>query len=73
MTEGYEEGRDPVGTRVLLECGHRLALPWNVAPEAAVADLLRHRATCGSEASSEFVSGGWSSIPAWLPVPEARR
>ena len=46
MTTGNEEPEAPIGSSVVMECGHRIRLPWGCPPEAVGADLLHHRETC---------------------------
>lgn len=48
---------EAVGTNVRLECGHCLELPWGLAPEAAIADLLQHRASCRAAADDPAGDG----------------
>jgi len=73
VTDPEEEGASPVGTQALLGCGHRIRLPWDLAPEAAVADLLRHEQVCYAGVDRRGPSGMVPLSTAWLPFPQARR
>ena len=53
MSEGSEEGSEPGGTSVRMECGHRIRLPWGVPPAAAVAELLHHRGECSAATAQD--------------------
>ncbi|HYA10904.1 MAG TPA: hypothetical protein VEH10_04460 [Thermoplasmata archaeon] len=69
-----EQGNgDPVGTRVILECGHRLPVPWSLSPEAAVAEVLHHLAVCEHDLGLPVSAGILPTSPVWLPFPEAHR
>jgi hypothetical protein len=69
---GWEEddGR-PVGTCVRLACGHRIPLPWDLAPEAGVAELLHHAAGCPAAFFAPGARTVLASPSAWLPFPRA--
>lgn len=73
MSDEREESAAPVGTRVVLGCGHRIRLPWDLAPEAAIADLLQHEALCPSDPTLAVPRGMLPPDPAWLPFPAAHR
>lgn len=73
MNAPGEEGVEPVGSRVLMECGHRLPLSWDVAPEAAVAELLHHRAICDALPDLARSAGLSTPYAAWFPSPGAQR
>ncbi len=73
MSGSENERTEAVGARVMLDCGHWLSLPWGLAPEAAVAELLHHHALCDPEPAARR-SGGFLAVPpAWLPFPESSR
>lgn len=72
MSEPNPKREYPVGTRVKLECGHDIPLPWGLAPEAAASERLRHRTTHASTAGGA-TPGVFAASFAWLPLPEARR
>jgi len=73
MNDSGRADGEPVGSRVRMDCGHDVSLPWDIAPEVAVAELLRHRALCAgpAETSSAWAISG--AFPGWLPIPGARR
>ncbi len=58
---------EAAGTNVRLECGHCVELPWDLAPEAAVADVLQHRASCSAGAMQLF-DGGFAVAEFVRPV-----
>ncbi|HTT16199.1 MAG TPA: hypothetical protein VMH49_02410 [Thermoplasmata archaeon] len=71
--EVEEAGSDPVGTQAQLGCGHRIRLPWDLAPEAAVAALLHHQQSCVMDAEGFAPRGMVTYGTAWLPFPQAHR
>lgn len=73
MNEVDGEERDGSAANVTLECGHRLTLPWGLAPVAAAAELLHHRTVCDSEPWADRAGGVLAMPPAWLPLPGAPR
>ena len=46
MTARTEFSYALAGARVALPCGHELVVPWNLAPEAALAEMLQHESEC---------------------------
>lgn len=67
MSDREEDDGGPVGTCVRLACGHRLPLPWDLAPEAEVADLLHHEAECPAALVAPGARTLLASPSAWLP------
>jgi len=63
----------PVGTQAKLACGHRIRLPWSLAPEAAVAILLDHEDRCLSAPTVPLSRGMVTVEPAWLPFAGSGR
>jgi hypothetical protein len=69
VTEGEAAPGDGAGTKILLDCGHRITLPWGLTPEAAVADLLHHRASCDREVGVPALYGSIPRLPLTLAIP----
>ena len=65
MSEQDEQRRESVGTRMVLPCGHRWTLPFELPPEVVVVDLLRHQSVCDFDAAIPFF-GRLGSPGAWL-------
>jgi len=71
---GDDDGESgPVGTLVLLACWHRIPLPWDLAPEAGVAELLHHEAGCSPALDGPGARSMLATPSAWLPFPETGR
>ena len=73
MSEAEGGRSEAVGARVRLECGHWVALPWGLAPEATAADLIHHRDRCDLLGASGPAGGLVAPPLAWLPSPGPRR
>jgi len=72
VTDVEDDGVEPVGTQAQLGCGHRIRLPWDLPPEAAIADLLHHQAVCYSDLERPAARGMVPRSTAWLPFPGVR-
>ena len=57
MSPREENANEPVGARVVLECGHRLSIPLGLSPEVAAAELLHHRTVCEVETGLPILPG----------------
>ena len=66
MSGSIEQRPDSVETRWVLPCGHRLTLPWDLSPEVAAAELLRHQSACELEAIVPLHGSPWPSPGTWL-------
>jgi len=71
--EDDQELDAPVGTQAKLACGHRIRLPWSLAPEAAMAILLEHEDRCFAAARMPSSRGMVTVASAWLPFPGSGR
>ncbi len=69
MSDDEAPSDGPVGTQARLACGHRIRLPWSIAPEAAVAILLDHEGRCFADPDLPAARGMVSPEVAWLPLP----
>jgi len=65
VSEGEQTGHEPVGTRMVLACGHHWTLPLGLPPEVVAADLLRHHSVCDGDSGIPFF-GRQGSPGAWL-------
>ena len=70
MNEGVEQWPEPLGTRLVLRCGHRWTLPWGLSPEVSAAELLRHESACDLDPGVPFSAGLWPSPGTWLVLAE---
>ena len=73
MSQLNETNGEPVGARVLLECGHRLSIPFGLSPEVAAAELLHHRSVCEVETGSPILPSLLAYSFAWRAFPEVSR
>lgn len=73
MNRQDETTGEQAGSKVLLECGHRLSIPFGLSPEVAAAELLHHRAVCESSPSAPILPGLLFPLPAWRAFPEVSR
>ena len=73
MSEGVEQRLESVGTRWVLPCGHRLTLPWNLSPEVAASEMLRHRSACELGADVSLHGSVGISPGTWLGSGEVGR
>ena len=67
MSGRGEDDGGPVGTLVVLACGHRIPLPWDLSPEAGIAELLHHEAGCAPPSDASVARSVLAAPSAWLP------
>ena len=72
MSSWDEDGDGgPVGTRFVLTCGHRIRVPWDLPPEAGIAELLHHEADCGATLGAPVGRVPVAARAPWLPLAGA--
>jgi hypothetical protein len=59
--------------RVLLECGHELAVPWGSASPAVMACIVHHRGQCETPSMENLSGTAWRVAPLFrTPLPTYR-